>query len=398
MKKIYFLALAASVALSASADKSGFAGMPSGYRSGVFQVKELPNETRKAAPAKAVQMDVLEKVNLWSFYSLLHENYGAQSQSMSISIDDEATGAISLTLGLPGNSVLSGTFNTATGELSIPNMQYLGKDNDGPVYFYYKEIDEQDEMKEGASSIEAATAYYTNGEFTFDSDIIWAIGDPDNEEVSWYVLCMSNVFSSITAQNSSTFRENIVYPMFSGGQENTQDLETEVRQTADNVIAIVDPFRATYILKKYESKSPNMVLDITDPANVLVKQQSTGLWTEAEGVIYYYSNSWYKEEHETDEVFIPIVMYKDESGNVTITFPNNSVSLYGSTTQVASNGSLFPSVLKYTVADSGVGSVAVEDGEGAVSYYNLQGARLEKPTRGILIRVHGGKAEKIVIR
>ncbi len=397
MKRLYFFALSAALAFGASADKSGFAGMPSGFRSGAFQVKEQAGAQGHNEPAKAVAIDVLENVNLWSFYSLLNENYGAQSQAMSISVDDAATGAVSLTLGLPGNSILEGSFNAETGELSIPNMQYLGNDADGPVYFYYKDIDEQDEMAAGASSIEAASASYAGGVFEFDSDVIWAIGDPDNEEVSWYVLCMANEFSSVTPLATSTFRENIVYPMFSGGKENTQDLETEVRRTADNVITIVDPFRATYILKNYLSKSPHMVLDITDPANVLVKQQSTGLWTEAEGVIYYYSNSWYKEENGTDEVFIPIVMYK-EGGNVTITFPKNSISLYGSTTQKPSNGSLFPSVLKYSEADSGIDNVAAEAAEEGVHYYNLQGMRLEAPTRGIVVRVHGGKAEKIIIR
>lgn len=50
------------------------------------------------------------------------------------------------------------------------------------------------------------------------------------------------------------------------------------------------------------------------------------------------------------------------------------------------------------VTSSGVNNIAEEDANAPVSYYNLQGQRIENPSSGILIRVKGNKSEKVLIK
>nr|MDE6277718.1 hypothetical protein [Muribaculaceae bacterium] len=197
MKRIYFLLLAAGVAMNAAGEKKEFGGLPAELRASTFSqaAKEMPGGRMDASSAKTVRanatpIEKLEKVNLWSFYSLLREDYGTQSETMYITIKDASTGAVGLHLG-PHIPELAATFDATTGELSIPNLQYLFEDYDGPVYFYIKDIDEQDDLVDGASDKDASTAVYENGFLSFDPDEVWAIGNPDNEEASWYTLCMS---------------------------------------------------------------------------------------------------------------------------------------------------------------------------------------------------------------
>ncbi|MDE6276493.1 MAG: hypothetical protein K2M06_00110, partial [Muribaculaceae bacterium] len=213
-----------------------------------------------------------------------------------------------------------------------------------------------------------------------------------------YTLCMSNEFSSITPLGDGTFVENIIYPIFADGAENKKALSVTVRQLDDHIISVLDPFRATFELKGYTSKSPSMILDITDPANVLVQMQSTGLGNTEDGTLYYFSDSWYYMQNQiTNEPYIPVVMFR-EGADVRISFPENSMSLYGGVSQKFYTASPFESVLKFTMEDAGVGNIATEEASGAVEYYTLQGLRVENPGRGMVIRVSGGKASKILIK
>ena len=50
------------------------------------------------------------------------------------------------------------------------------------------------------------------------------------------------------------------------------------------------------------------------------------------------------------------------------------------------------------VTSSGVNNIAEEDANAPVSYYNLQGQRIENPSAGIFIRVKGNKSDKVLIK
>lgn len=65
--------------------------------------------------------------------------------------------------------------------------------------------------------------------------------------------------------------------------------------------------------------------------------------------------------------------------NLTLTLDTNKNTLKGSTS-----------------SESGISEIATNNGEAI--YFNLQGAKVEKDTKGVLIRVSAGKAEKVIVK
>ena len=81
---------------------------------------------------------------------------------------------------------------------------------------------------------------------------------------------------------------------------------------------------------------------------------------------------------------------KDNSGNVgkTVIVKGTLEPYYGA-----------PGVknTEYVSGLSGVENVGVDAEQGVVEYFNLQGMRVENPTKGLYIRREGSKATKVIL-
>lgn len=49
------------------------------------------------------------------------------------------------------------------------------------------------------------------------------------------------------------------------------------------------------------------------------------------------------------------------------------------------------------IVSTGIEETTTPDDDGLVVYYDINGRRVDKPTRGLYIRISGGKAEKVVL-
>ncbi len=400
MKKFYTLALAAVVAFGATAaEKSAYSGAKL-VRNAELQVatkvekaeKSLP-AARKAAPAKAVAATDITSITGWKYFGLLSTDTGNMEQDVDITLADAATGALEITL---ANSFkIAGTLDAAMGTVTIANKQYLGKDNYGDdVYFYIKDIDEEGYTVDGASSAASCIGTYENGEVVFPTLDVWALGDPEAEDLGWYFLTAMNVFGAPTPTISGSFLENLVYGAFNKGEENKNYTDVTLRVTETSV-TILDPLRALYDVLGYEEhQSPELVLDITDPDDVKFALTSTSLGYS------YFNEGWYCAQYPEDGALDPALACKltKDGDNVTIKFPFHSTTLFKSPNFYY--GSLYESVLKYTQPSdvNAIDNIAVEENNGAAVYYNLQGVRVENPRNGVVIRVQNGKATKMLVK
>ncbi|MDE6311632.1 MAG: hypothetical protein K2L96_07455 [Muribaculaceae bacterium] len=395
MKKFYTLALAAVVALGASAaEKQAYTGETL-VRKGelkaatVIADREISLPTvRKSAPAKAVAASDITALDAWKYYGLLNNASGDQEKALNITVKDAATGKLEILLA--GSFKLEGTLDAAKGTVSIANKQYLGQDEDGDIIFYIKDMDETTgDITDGASAAIATVGTYQDGSVVFPPLNVWAIGDPENEAAGWYVLSAMNQFGAPTPTIVGSFLENLVYPNFTG-EENTNYADVELLVTETSV-TVKDPLRDLYVVLGYgEYLSPDLVLDITDPDDVKFGLTNTSLG------YYYFNEGWYAATY--DEALDPALACKltKEGDNVTITFPFHSTTLFKG--QDFYYGSLNESVLKYTQPSSGIENVAAEEGNGPAVYYNLQGVRVENPRNGVVIRVQNGKATKMLVK
>ena len=128
---------------------------------------------------------------------------------------------------------------------------------------------------------------------------------------------------------------------------------------------------------------------------------STGLSNQTDGLFTYFSESWYIENYgEEGEVLDEALKITKtvEGDNVTITIPYHSTNVMTMTSMKFYYGSAYKSTLTFKEASSGIGSVEIEDTDAPAVYYNLQGVRVENPSSGIVIRVQGGKATKMIIK
>lgn len=401
MQKIYTLALAAAVALTASADRR-----PASLARLNAHIKAAPAERTfilpsKAlnAPAKAASVADVEGEYTWSYLDLIDDGEAAAGLA-DIAIVDEQTGAATVTI--DGDLVLKATISG--NKLSIPNNQIVGEDQYGKIYFYLKDLGSSG-LVSGLGSATATVGTINGTTITFDELDVWAFGDPSAEDLGYYYLTYGNSFTfsnKWTLLGNGSFLENIVGPLFTGS-ENTKVSQVEVlaSETNPGLYRILDPLKTLYAANKINAVSPSLDLDATDPTNVLVGLTSTGLGNKDDGLYAYFSESWYDIEIEPaitpDEYKITL---KTEGNKATVTFPVKSIGIITTLSSEYFPGAPYASTLTFNLSDenAGIGDITVENAGGPATYYNLQGVRVENPSNGIFIRREGNKATKVLVK
>lgn len=399
MRKFYsVLALSAMVALSASAEKFQYDGKSLSTNKAVISAELIGKKEMKKAPAKTPALEDLTTLNLWTYNGLLEGNTGSQEGDLNVSITDEGTVKIEL-LG-KSNFTIYGTYDAAEGTLSLPNMQLMFSDQDGPVYFYLKGVAEDGSLISGASDATAVVGTFENGAVEFPPTTIWAAGDPAQENLGWYFLSSDNNFAETYDPfgavcelcSDATFKNNIVYgQFFKDNPENTEYVEVEVYTNGEGYYKVIDPFKSLYAGLNINSASPEMIIDATAPEAVLIPLQSTGLSNSTDGAYLYTSFEFYQEP-TADQLIKKTV----EGNVVTITFPFRSCLLATSKSGNLYYANLYESVLKFTDSRP-VNVQEVEEADAPVVYYNLQGTRVANP-EGLVIRVQNGKATKLLVK
>ncbi len=401
MKKLYTLALLAAVTFGASAERAMYNGekVAPAKTAMVKDAKALPQQQKaRKGIAKSISVDELEALNTWSCYSLLNNDGGYKDYDLTINVLDEATGKIEIVFKHDARYTVYGTYNADEYTITIPNNQYMFDDVDGPIYFYFKEIDETGMLVDGSAEVEEIVGYYMDGAAEFPYEYAWAAGDPEAEILGFYFMTAENYFvyaedpfENATLCPDGSFNENLIYPSFTGVQ-NTEYADVEVYSNGEGLYKVVDPFKSLYSTLGFNGASPDMVIDATDPDDVFVDLQATGISGGSDGAYGYASMSWYMDPEENQFITKTV-----EGNTVTITFPVKSTLLYASGSGQLYYGSQYQSTLTFTDDfETAVKNVEAAS-EGAAVYYNLQGVRVANP-EGIVIRVQDGKATKLFVK
>lgn len=408
MKKIYTLALMAAVTFGASAERAAYNGEKVTPVKGtiVNDAKAIVADKQKSrkAIARSEASDELQALNTWSCYGLLNGASGYLDYPLSVEVVDEETGEVNIVLMNDSKFTITGTYNAEEYTLTIPNNQYMFSDSDGPIYFYAKELDADGYLVDGAAEAEEIVGIYMDGVAEFPEEFAWAAGDPEQEGLGWYFLTSENYFVAAEVEPDpfedaylcpdGQFNDNILYPLFMG-EENTETVDVEVYSNGEGMYKVIHPFQTLYtaIGAGPEVQSPAMVIDATDPDNVVLDLQSTGINGGSDGVYGYASFDW-ADVPEDDQLITMTV----DGNNVTITFPYHSTIVYASGSGKIYYGSAYESTLTFTDENIETGVKNVEAAaEGPAVYYNLQGVRVENP-EGVVIRVQDGKATKMLVK
>ncbi len=198
MKKIYALAMAALTCGSLFAEgrqaMSQTSVEPISPINSKMALVNAPVGMQKKAAAKAFE-SIEDFAGAWELTCQPLLNNMSGILELYIEVTDAATGKLTLS-GWPQNFEVEATVDLQNKIFTIPNNQYLGKDSYGDTnYFYIKAVDSNYEIADGSANVEATYGEINGNNVIFPELDIWAIGDPNEEDLGWWFLSYTNQMS-----------------------------------------------------------------------------------------------------------------------------------------------------------------------------------------------------------
>ena len=404
MKKFYTFALAALLGSSVS-----FAGQRQqattlnvvNIKAQLVEKAEVKGEKSKLAkaPAKVASIGELNGTYDWSFQNLL-EGEGSDPE-LVITIDDEATGAATIS-GFPQDFKVKATVDMEKGTVSIANNQDLGADSYGDKnYFYLKPVNGTS-IGKGASTAAATVGTIDGTTITFPTLDVWAIGDPAKEDLGWWMMTYAN---KLTYQKEKvlygvgTVSGDMFFSPF-GQTPASYAVDVYLNNEQGTELLVKDPLKGLYAALSFEGVSPDMVIDATDPDNLLIPAFSLGInGGDEDGIYYGMSVSANQQDIANTPEESRSKLTKDEKTTV-ITIPAKGLFLWPSNTTSLYYANKAAATITIVHEQGGVNDIiADEENNAPVEFFNLQGQRVNNPAAGqLVIRRQGTKVAKVLVK
>ena len=418
MKKLYILTLGMLTTVSAMASERQLASVNKIETSKLNAIAELqliPTAKRAAAQSENISVADIEGAYTLTTTTLLTS--GPSELELYISVEDEATGDISLT-GLFNDYAVKGNFDAATGTLAIFNNQDLGEDPDGDkLVFYIKGLTDNGYLADGIADVEASIAEYNNGVFTFPMYDIWALGTPEAENLGWWLLTYNNVMTLIDPNfdpnegwsfySTGVFEDGWIIPAAGvSPSDYPWTVNIQKKDDIDGLYRIDCPYTAEECPLS-GGKDGYIVFSIADPDYVTVLPDFYSGMDNGSSKLYLFNLEGMYEAAGYDKETVMSALGEIENWSY---FSDGVANIYNCRFDLQtpcqslyvwqdSNGQSLVdemvSKITFDLDPSKVINIAPET-MGHVEYYNLQGVRLDRPSKGINIRVADGKATKVI--
>lgn len=422
MNKFYTLALSAAVCLSASAFERT---QPA--QSTIVSFDTPSNMTvedhdlinvRVNMPQSRAGLTLQDYAGSYIWTGTNPYNSKKTEAEISIEIVDEATGEIRIEGICP--FPLQGVVNTTDNIIGIVNKQYLYDDNDGRVYFYVK-AGQGNQLLPGAIADDFTLGEMIGGRIAFLPYDVWAVGDPSNESLGYYLLTCMNTFDKFVEDDTQwedyctgTFVDGWIT---AGAGVDPDDFPwtVSIQKQVDNdyVYRLYNPYAAEDSPCIDKAKGDGGIkFDITDPEFVTVQPGIYSGYTDNQygrfflfNIEGYYTSLDFTKEAITSE--LTDMEWSTYDNNV-VTIPTCRFDIDRACERPmvwqSSQGESMADMMHAKIifdkapASDGIQDVCVDESNSAVEYYNMQGVRIAKPANGICIRVQGGKATKVIAR
>ena len=439
MKKFYTVLLATAVALGASAryQQAEMTGMTKPANVTRI-VRNLPAVAAKAPALKAptagaTLADYAGSYTLDCYWLLVSST---APSTLELTVVDATTGEVEIA-GFPPEFTIKGTLDLTAGTLTIPNNQYVGTDSYGDKnWFYLKSLDASgSQIQPGATSAKASVGVIDGEVVTFPAEDIWAIGDPNNEDLGWWYMSMENVLYYGTPDpnlgwedwGEATFQDGWVLPAFGIDQTDSKNWYKVAMQKStqyDGVYRLVNPYGGECpVADKNELTTGGYIsFDITDHDHVYFGVDAAGFGNASVDLpnIYCYNTltmaALYFGYSPMDIVEImgndiPYSTFDAKNKVLTVSCP-------------IENGAYEPDAcfgvpgeedagfcwtdenekprnmevkIFFDPENAGVVDV-ISQKEGPKEFFNLQGVRVTNPSNGLYIVRQGSKTTKEYIR
>lgn len=223
MKSNFTLALAAAVALTASAE--GRQQMATGKvvvpETNYISAVKLTKKTTAPARVRALTNFVGEYE--WSRYDML-DYHKTLTSTLEFTLTDASTGEFKIS-GFPGNYSVTAFIDPEAGTLKIHNLQDLGMDYLGDSNYFYLKETVGASYSDGATDADWTVGTINGKVITFPQDDVWAIGNYPSDWSFWIV----------TNENKLTFLGDI-----------EEEEEEEPGEPLEGVDAIAGEYEYSY--------------------------------------------------------------------------------------------------------------------------------------------------------
>lgn len=443
MKKLYFLTLAASVALSASAvNEATVQNAQSFQKSSKTLVRSFTTQTTPK-PQRAADYDSYQWTELGTGKygsSVVADIYGGSTEITDVTVF-EAVGhpGVYKAVGVWPDMVENGTliFDATDPNFVIVPKQLTGITDqaDGATYiasmtYVYTEVEgyTKDDVM---GQVPECVPVLSNGCINFPVKSL-ALNWPEAPATSetnpegWYISSKSTgvlVLPGATyvepweLLGEGTFTNNFFGPTF--GVNDIAPYTVPVYRSTSNedVYKIGHPWKGFWDAQGWSSESPAIELDATDATNILLPLTTTNINGRTDGVYYIMGNTWFIVNNdgqdpstaaEDERITLTSEEQTEADGTyITRTFtfmPKSCLLLASATSKVYyMGGQGTPTnstiVVKTKVDSQGISGIEEDSSNAPVKYFNLQGVEISEPATGtIVIRVQGDKATKTIVR
>lgn len=428
MKKFYLFAIAALVCGTAAAEGRQQIASNLNLRQTNLKATEIQKNAKLSRKdvVKHAGEEGITKVEdfagVWelSFFDLLE----AADNTLELTIDvaDAAAGELAITgWSDGGNFVVPATVNLETGIFSIPNNFFLGRDNYGDnCFFYIKSVDENYDLNDGATDVEASYGEIEDTAIIFPELDIWAIGDPADESLGWWFLSYQNKLSQPESYDPSlgwedygtaTFEDGWIIPAMGASPA---DYPWTVNISKSTEVAGQYRIDAPYLSEDCPfagGKEGYTVFNISDPEFVSVLPGFYSGFDNGSKKLYLfniegaYSSAGYDAE-EIKGFYVDEITNWSNYANGVATIYNccfeyspSGQSLY---TWLDENGNsladMMVSKITFDMDPVSVGTIGAP-AQNTVEFFNLQGMPVKNPAPGqLLIKRTANGAVKTIIR
>ncbi len=386
MKKFYSLmvAMAAVVAsISTSADANAAVVNGTGSRmSELSAIKPLksvvtkPNDAVKAAAKHKAKKEATAMSDiLGSYYSTYYyydEDYETWASYITpLKVEAGEGNEVVLNNFWDTDVTVKGVYDANTGTITLPKQLAYSSAYGFDVYLEKYELDDDGYVNfvDGDMTLEYDPADGTLFSMDYWGLTIYEAGETDLSEDNCYGFldyCLMMVCVPTNGECSYSFGDY-------------DYLDNVACSVSDNVLS-VENFGGYGMIVKFDIDSANKTVTATN--------QYIGYEEDDSNNYYFY----YIGQSASNIVVTG-----------TITGDDNNIVLFDSFDLIIDGESYgtfsdFELVTPFNLITAGVGSVAVDDENAPVEYFNLQGVKVAEPASGLYIRRQGSNATKVVVK
>ena len=433
MKKLYTIAMAAAVTLTAAANTNVTKTVVSEIADGNVAIKfRKAVESTVVRPAEAPDYDNMTWKALGTgkyASSVIADTYGASNEPADVQVfESETTPGVYKLTGVWAEMFNDGVGSTLIIDASDPEIVFVPKQNtgirdteDGITYiasqtwvlnavYDYSAAEIKESAPDLVPTLDAATKTImfpakslvlnwpeapADSQFGTDKDA-WYTG----KNAGYLVLPGGEYKDPWVEVGEGTISGDFYFNCF--GKTPT-DYKVKVYQSTSNknIYRVDDALKGLYASQGWQGVSPTFEFDVTDPANISLPLTSTGINGGTDGMYYAAtSNQAYESISDCPEAYrATFKSTTTETGeDIVMDFPAKSLLLVAMTSQKIYYANTSAATLKVQKT-SGVADIAIDDENAPVEYYNLQGVRINEPAAGTLvIRRQGAKVSKVLVK